>query len=146
MRPRRFVRALDEERIVAAIREAEGRSRGELHVHVTDRWVEDVRGAAVAIFEKLGMSETAERNGVLLFVAPATQRLAVIGDRGIHERCGEGLWSEVASEVSVDFREHRYTEGILRAIARVGAVLARHYPRLAGVADKNELPDAVSRD
>jgi len=146
MKPRRFVKALDEAKIVAAIREAEGRSRGEIRVHVASGRVEDAQAAAAAVFDRLGMARTEDRNGVLLFVAPASQTFAVIGDRGINERCAEGLWAEVAASMREEFKEGRYTEGILGAVARMGNELARYFPRSPGVVDRNELPDAVSRD
>ena len=75
MKPDAFVASLDDERIVAAIREAEARSRGEIRVHVAEREVADPRAEAAAVFERLGMADTAERNGVLLFVAPESQSI-----------------------------------------------------------------------
>ena len=50
----------------------------------------DGRGqaAARAQFEKLEHDEDGQRNGVLIFVAPASQNFAVIGDEGIHESAG----------------------------------------------------------
>src|SRR4029453_14703920 len=83
-----FLDALDHDRIVKAIADAEARSRGEIRVHVSQKPVDDPQAAAARQFEALGMTKTAERNGVLLFVAPASQSFAVVGDQGIHERCG----------------------------------------------------------
>ena len=73
MKPDVFVNALDDERIVAAIREAEAQARGEIRVHVAEHEVADPRAEAAFVFEKLGVADTAERNGVLLFVAPESQ-------------------------------------------------------------------------
>jgi uncharacterized membrane protein len=140
-----FVDALDDERIVAAIREAESRTRGEIRVHVAKRPVEDVQAEGARVFETLGMTATAERNGVLLFVAPASRRFAVLGDRAIHERCGDGFWKDVADAMAAEFRNGRFSEGILAGIAAVAAELARHFPRRPGDVDRNELPDTVSR-
>jgi len=146
MKPDAFVGALDDSRIVAAIQAAESRSRGEIRIHVSDRRVEDAHAAAVAVFHRLGMTKTDERSGVLLFVAPASRSFAVIGDRGIHDRCGEGFWPAVAAAVGEEFRAGRFTEGIIAGIEKVGDELARHFPRRPGDADRNELPDTVSRD
>ena len=146
MKNEKFVDALDDERIVAAIREAEGRTRAEIRVHVTSRPVEEAKRSAAATFEKLGMTATAERNGVLIFLAPASRRFAVLGDSGIHERCGDEFWSRVASAMSAHFREGRFSEGLVDGITAVGSELARHFPRREGDGDRNELPDTVSRD
>jgi uncharacterized membrane protein len=145
MKPDAFVKALDDERILAAIREAEARSRGEIRVHVAEGPVDDPRAAAQADFERLGMTATAERNGVLILVAPESQAFAVVGDRGIDERCDEGFWATVAEAMREDLQAGRFTEGLVVAVERVGEVLARHFPRRPEDDDQNELPDAISR-
>ncbi len=146
MKPSEFVDALDDERIVAAIREAESRTRAEIRVHVTRKAVDDPKAAGALAFEKLGMTATAERNGVLIFVAPASRTFAVLGDSGIHERCGDEFWSAVAGAIAGHFREGRFSDGLVTGIATVGSELARHFPRHEGDGDRNELPDSVSRD
>lgn len=144
MKTTAFLKKLDHERIVAAIREAESRCRGEVRVHVTNQKVEDAEKAAAAQFEELGMPATAERNGVLIYVAPLSRKFAVIGDIGIHERCGPGFWKEIAAAMEADFREGRFTEGIVKGVARTGDALAAHFPRPHRATDVNELPDEVS--
>jgi uncharacterized membrane protein len=141
-----FLAGLDEARIVAAIQAAESRSRGEIRVHVANGPVPDARQAAEADFARLGMAATAERNGVLILVAPESQSFAVIGDAAIDALCPPGFWGEVAEGIASDFRAARFTDGIVGAVARVGHVLQEHFPRREGDPDSNELPDAVSRD
>lgn len=145
MKPEAFLSAIDDARIVSAIQAAEARSRGEVRVHVAEGPVPDARRAAEADFARLGMAATAERNGVLILVAPESQSFAVVGDLGIDERCPPGFWDEVAASIARDFRESRFTDGIVAAVTRVGDELARHFPRREGRQDRNELPDGVSR-
>jgi uncharacterized membrane protein len=145
VKPESFLDEVDDERIVAAIRQAESRSRGEIRVHVAEGLVRDARRAAEADFVRLGMAATAERNGVLILVAPESRSFAVIGDRGIDERCPPGFWEELAEAVAREFRAGRFTDGIVTAVTRVGDELQRHFPRRPGEQDRNELPDAVSR-
>jgi uncharacterized membrane protein len=146
MQANSFLGTLDHERIVKAIQDAEARSRGEVRVHVSRQAVAEAQPAAARQFEALGMTRTAERNGVLLFVAPVSQTFAVIGDEGIHARCGPDFWKDVAAAVETDFRAGRYTDGIVKGVARVGEALATHFPREAGTADTNELSDEVTED
>ena len=140
-----FVKALDEERIVAAIKDAEERSRGEIRVHVTEGPVDDAQVAARADFARLGMTETAERNGVLILVAPESRCCAVVGDEGIDRHCGEAFWASVVEALREDLHAERFTDGIVAAVTMVGDALARHFPRRPGEKDRNELPDAISR-
>jgi uncharacterized membrane protein len=156
MQTKSFLGALDHERIVKAIQEAEARSRGEVRVHVSQQAIQDaqpdttpeaaVQTAAARQFETLGMTQTAERNGVLLFLAPVSQTFAVVGDLGIHARCGPDFWKDVAAAVEADFRAGRFTDGIVKGVARVGDARATHFPRTGGTADANELPDEVTED
>ena len=146
MQTKSFIGTLDHDRIVKAIQDAEARSRGEVRVHVSKHAVPDAESAAARQFEALGMTRTAERNGVLLFVAPVSQTFAVIGDQGIHARCGPAFWKDVAAAMETDFRAGRYTDGIVKGVARAGEALATHFPRQEGTADTNELSDEVTED
>jgi len=146
MQTKNFLDTLDHDRIVKAIQDAEARSRGEVRVHVSKQAVEDAQKAAARQFEALGMTRTAERNGVLLFVAPVSQTFAIIGDEGIHARCGPDFWKDVAAAMETDFRAGRYTDGIVKGVARVGEALATHFPREEGTTDTNELSDEVTED
>jgi uncharacterized membrane protein len=141
-----FLKTLDNDRIVAAIQAAENRSLGEIRVHVTAQAEVEVEAAARAQFEKLEMTKTVLRNGVLIYVAPRSQRFAVIGDKGIHERCGPDFWKAVAKAMEDDFRAGRYTDGILDGVIAAGDELAKHFPRPESHRDANELADDVTRD
>jgi uncharacterized membrane protein len=136
---------IDEAALVRAIREAEARSTGEVRVMVTHRAVPDALAEGRRRFAALGMDRTAQRNGVLIFIAPVTHTFAILGDAGIHERGGEALWGGVAGELSAAFKAGRWTDGLVEAIRRIGEELARHFPR-GEATDVNELPDAVLRD
>ena len=146
MDPNDFVAHIDDEQVVMAIREAESRSRGEIRVHVSQEAVGDAQAAAIATFERLGMTATAERNGVLVFVAPRTQTFAIIGDQGVHQRCGPDFWHTVAAVMQEDFRAGRFTEGLVKGLTQAGKLLAEFFPRDAASPDTNELSDSVSRD
>lgn len=146
MTTRQFIDALADERIVDAVRAAEKNTSGEIRVFVTRRKLrgEDVRDQARTEFERLHVGNTELRNGVLFFVVPEEQTFAVIGDEGIHAKCGQNFWDETAAAMETLFREGKFTDGVLAGVQRAGEVLARHYPREAG--DRNELSDQVARD
>ncbi len=95
-------------------------------------------------FQLLGMDGTRERNGVLIYVAPRIRRFRIIGDIGVHEKCGPEFWKEVAAAMEERFRRGEFTEGVIEGVERVGDVLARHFPRQSD--DRNELPDKVTED
>jgi uncharacterized membrane protein len=139
-----FFSKLDNDRIVSAIGDAERRSSGEIRVHVMMRKPDDLEGRARHRFEMLGMTETAGRNGVLFYIAPSIRRFQILGDTGIHEKCGPDFWKEVAAEMEERFRKGEFTEGIVRGVQKVGDLLSRHFPRTT--ADRNELPNVIDEE
>lgn len=133
--------AIDHERVVSAIGAAERRTSGEIRVVLAKGKAADPVAAAKEHFERLGMTRTAARNGVLIFVAPGSRAFAVIGDTGVHERCGDAFWQELATAMTEDFKRGDFTAGLVRGIERSGALLAEHFPRQTD--DRNELTDKV---
>jgi uncharacterized membrane protein len=97
--------------------------------------------AAQKEFERLGMTKTAERNGVLIFVAPKSRTFAIIGDTAIHEKCGESFWRVLAGTMELHFKRCEFTEGLIVGIERAGTLLAENFPRRAD--DRNELSNDI---
>ena len=141
MRTKEFLSKLEHDRIVQAIREAETKTSGEIRIYIQRGQIADPLVAAQQQFVRLGVQNTRERNGVLIFVAPRMHQFAVVGDEAIHQTCGDALWQSVVAKMRDHFRDDKFTEAIVGAIHDVGAVLAEHFPRREG--DVNELPDVV---
>jgi uncharacterized membrane protein len=140
---RRQVRKLiDVGRIRAAIERAEQRTSGEIRVCVAPWFWGNVERAADRAFERLGMTQTAEHNGVLFFMVPSRHSFVVRGDAGIHARVGQTVWDELALAMSAHFRRGEFTEGLVMAIDAAAEQLAVHFPFQAE-RDANELPDEV---
>jgi len=137
---RTFLSGADRDRITAAIRDAESKTSGEIVVHMVDRTPHMPTIDARKAFEKIGMTRTRERNGVLFFVAVRDRKLAVIGDKGIHQHVPSEFWADVVKTVEARFAEGRFGDGLTEGIAKVGEELARFFPRRAD--DINELPDS----
>ena len=144
MKPSEFINQVQQQEIVAAIKDAEKITSGEIRVFVSRKEAEDAVRAAQEQFLALGMQNTKERNGVLIFVAPHTQKFAVIGDAGVHEKCGQPFWEESSREMSGHFRQGQFTTGLLVGIKKAGALLGKHFPCQSD--DKNELSDDVVTD
>jgi uncharacterized membrane protein len=142
--PKEFKELLNEGQIVAAIRNAESKTSAEIRVFISNKQIEEPVASAQAAFVSLGMNQTSARNGVLIFVAPCSQKFAVIGDAGIHEKCGDPFWQELAAAMTGYFQKSEFTAGIIHGITRAGEILATHFPRQSD--DKNELPDEIGHD
>ena len=132
---------LEHDRIVKAIATAETKTSGEIRVFIQHGELDDVVAAAGDRFQKLGMTGTRERNAVLIFVAPRAQKFAVVGDEGIHQRCGDEFWQQLVEATGAHFQREDFTSAIVQAIEVSGERLAEHFPRTPG--DRNELPNRV---
>lgn len=124
-----FLSKLGHATIVAAIAEAEKHTSGEIRVYVSRRHRPDGLAAAHARFHRLRMHEKRDRNAVLIYVAPAAQTFAVIGDEAGHAKFRDSFWHEVREAMGAEFKAGHFSEGILRAVQLVAEELRRHFPR-----------------
>ena len=92
-------------------------------------------------FARLGVANTREHNGVLIFVCPRRRRCTVLGDAGIHARAGQPLWDAAVAAIAAAAPKD-LTAGVLRAIELVGAELAAQFPATADAPHANQLRDA----
>lgn len=136
----------DLEAMRAAIVQAEAETSAEIRLHLEHRVPRAVAGDALArtrqVFAHLGMHRTARRSGVLIYLALADRRLAIVGDEGIHDRVGDGYWATIRDHMVERLRQGRPREAVLGAIAEAGQALREHFPRESG--DTDELSDEVS--
>lgn len=139
-----FVSAIRDAAVIQAIKAAESRTTGEVRVMVTWKKTGDPVRDAWRAFAKLKMDCTAQRNGVLIFVAPAARKFAIVGDEGIHRHCDEAFWNKLAVDLEHGFRAGDYTTTLVQVIREIGDVMARHFPGRHD--DVNELPDDVARE
>jgi len=139
---RKFLSDVDLDVIQSAVIDAESRTAAEIRVHLDHRCSGDPMARAVAVFERLGMHRTAGRHAVLVYVAISDHKLAVIGDRGIHERVGQPYWDRLVAAITAHFRDERPRDGFVHALAELGGVLAQHFPRRPD--DVNELGDELT--
>ncbi|MCU0783356.1 MAG: TPM domain-containing protein [Verrucomicrobia bacterium] len=144
MNAKAFFKQLRHDDIVAAIREAERKTSGEIRVFISHKKIQSAVAAAQAAFAHLGMAITSERNGVLIFVSPRTQKFAVIGDAGVHNRCGDEFWQSLAAEMTGHFKRSEFSQGIIHGVHKAGELLAQHFPHRRG--DRNELPNRIAHD
>ncbi|HUB24304.1 MAG TPA: DUF5130 family protein [Tepidisphaeraceae bacterium] len=128
MKPRHFLSAVDDDAILTAIAEAEKKTTGRIHVFVSHHRTDDAVAAAQKHFVQFEMDHTPHRNGVLIYVSPRSHKFAVIGDRAIHEKCGDEFWTSLTAEMTGHFKTGKLTEAILHAIGKAGELLSEKFP------------------
>jgi uncharacterized membrane protein len=144
MTRRALLRRLDHARLEAAIAEAEARTTGELRISVAGLFWGSAEALADRAFERLGMQATRDRNGVLLLVLPWRRQLIVRADVGLAAKVAPELWQTVVAAAAALFQQQRFTEGLLGAVAAIGATLAQHFPANTDP-NADELPNQIDR-
>ena len=142
MRTKEFLGKLEHDRIVDAIRTAESNTSAQIRVYIQrGKLNADPLISAQKKFQQLSMHKTRERNAVLIFVAPRAHKFAVVGDKAIHEKCGEEFWQRIVDAMRAHFQNEKFSHAIVEAIREIGKLLAVHFPRTP--TSSNELPDEI---
>ncbi|HXU80772.1 MAG TPA: TPM domain-containing protein [Polyangia bacterium] len=143
MTRRHLLSSLRAPEVEAAIRQAEQSCAVELRVSIAGLFWGSPENFARSAFERLGMTATSRRNGLLVFIAPWHRKVVIHADQGITSRVNAALWSDAVATITAAFRSGRFTEGLVEALQKLAAALAPHFPPVAGTA--NELPDTINR-
>jgi uncharacterized membrane protein len=136
--------AEDEKLIVAAIRNAESNTSGEIKVHIESSSQGDPFDRGLEMFVRLGLRKTHLRNGVLIYVATEDRQFAIIADEGIDRLVPENFWEGIKHKMKQHFGRKQFVQGIIAAVSMTGEQLKLHFPH-AGENDRNELSDEVSK-
>jgi uncharacterized membrane protein len=133
-------------RIEHAISESEKRHRGEIRFAVEGplEFLAVLRGMsprerALEVFSSLGVWDTEENTGVLIYLQLVDHDIEIVADRGINACIPAAEWEEICHGMEDDFRAERYEAGVLAGIAQVTDLLALRFP--AGESNPDELPN-----
>lgn len=138
-----------QERIAARVTASERRHRGEIRVCIEAglpladlRRGASARERAVALFGRLGVWDTEQNNGVLIYLLLAERAIEIVADRGLDRQVDAATWQRILDAMRGAFASGRFEDGLNDAIDAVDALLVRHFPLAAGETGANELPDA----
>ncbi|TXI20208.1 MAG: hypothetical protein E6Q62_02030 [Nitrosomonas sp.] len=98
------------------------------------------RDRAVEVFSQLRVWDTANNNGVLIYVLLADRDVEIIADRGIDCKVTHSGWEAICREMEALFRLQQYEAGAIAGINQVGLHLQKHFPAQSN-RNINELAD-----
>ena len=142
MGEKKLINEAQQKAIQAAIAEAELNTSGEIRVHIDAKCAGNPMEKAIQVFEKLKMHETAQRNGVLFYVAMNDKKLAILGDKGINAVVPENFWDAIRDGMISAFKKGEFSEGLIEGIVTAGQQLKNAFPLLQN--DENELSNEVT--
>ncbi len=131
----------EQEQISNAIAEAEKATSGEIRIAIDEHCEGDAFEKATSYFTKLGMDKTSRHNGVLIFLAYADHKFAIIGDKGINSVVPEDFWEMTKVAMKAHFSSGNLANGIIAGVVLAGEKLAQFFPSEND--DINELPNDI---
>lgn len=130
--------------IEQAIARSETRHRGEVRFAVEAALDvpgliagQPARERALEVFSQLGVWDTEENNGVLIYLLLADRDVEIVADRGINALAGPAEWEAICRTMEAALRRGEFEHAVLGAIEAATLLLARHFPPRAG--DRDEL-------
>ena len=104
-----------------------------------------VRERALSWFGKLGVWDTQDNNGVLIYLLLAERRIEFVADRGLTARVTQAQWQDMVDRLAAHLQRDDFENGLTQALEEVSALLVALYPCGPGEPNPNELPNAVVR-
>ncbi len=142
MNVRNFLSKAEEAKIVQTIKEGELKTSGEIRVHLENHCPTETLQHARTVFGEMGMHETEEHTGVLLYIAVQDHKIAIVGDEGINAKVPPDFWECIIEQLTTDFKAEKYCEGICTTLTTVAEELSFHFPYKED--DIDELPNDIS--
>lgn len=100
-----------------------------------------MRERAVMMFSKLRIWDTAQNNGVLIYLLLAERDIELVADRGINQYVDHAEWKAIVKRLSAALHDDKFEDGLTQALEEVSAIMMRHFELKAGEKNPNELPN-----
>lgn len=140
--PNKFFSPSDSARINEAIAECERNTSAEIKLSVARHCWGEINDKAKAIFKKLCLYKTSQRNCVLILLVLSNREFIIYGDSGINSKVGQEFWDEVRNAMAADFKNNNFADGVIKGAKMAGEKLAQYFPPEAN--DNNEISDEIA--
>jgi len=100
-----------------------------------------VRRRALQYFHVGAENRTQAKVGILLYLSVGERMAEIVADEAIHTAVPAERWGEAMAALVGEVREGRAGDGMVAAVAAIGAILSETFPKTED--DVNELPDRV---
>ncbi len=98
---------------------------------------EEVYQRALQAFCEHNLTQTAQRNGVLIFISFFERRIHIIADRGALEKISNKKWEELIKDQLVSLKKGQYETSLMELIHGTGRLLSEHFVPLTSKYEDN---------
>ena len=86
------------------------------------------RPRAQQVFSALGVWDTEQNSGVLVYLQLAERKIEIIADRGIAARVPIDAWDALCRKFAVAMRETEPDQAVLNCLKQINALMTEHFP------------------
>ena len=143
---KKYLSKSDLDNIQEAIFDVERKTSGEIRLCIKLQRVfrekkYSTRDVALREFYKLGMDNTRDKTGVLIFILFKERKFEIVADEGINEKISGDIWSGLSKKLVIAFSSEQYKRGLIDCIIEIGDILVKEFPVKKD--DVNELSDEI---
>ena len=136
-------------RISNKIKEMEKNTAGEICVSVKEKRAflekrKSLKELAEKEFFKLGVANTRDKTGILIFLLLEDRKFYILADSGINAKVTQETWDKIKNEIQKKFTRGEFCKGLIFGVEEVGKILSTHFP--IKIDDTNELSNRVAID
>jgi hypothetical protein len=104
-----------------------------------------VRERALGWFGRLGVWDTENNNGVLIYLLLGEHAIEVVADRALTRRVDQQQWQAMVDRLGIRLVKGDFEDGLTEALEEVSALLVAHFPLGDSAVRPNELSNSVVR-
>jgi uncharacterized membrane protein len=98
---------------------------------------------AVKDFETLGVANTKEKTGILVFILFEEHYFDILADEGIFKKIPDTLWNDVEKQLKKEFKKGNYMPGVIHLIEAMTEILVKEFPTRAGAEGDDEISNEI---
>lgn len=130
---KRYFSKQDQNAIAEAVKQAEQGHIGEIQVVIEGyipsslAYTQNTRLRAQQLFAELGVWDTEQNSGVLLYLNLCEQKVEVVIDRGINKATEQSEWQAICDLIVAELKKKNYRVGVMLGVTEIGLILNRYY-------------------
>jgi uncharacterized membrane protein YgcG len=99
------------------------------------------RDRALEAFSLLKVWDTAQNNGVLIYINVADRAVEIIADRGFEGRLTHHYWQQLCAQMVLGFQQDLFEQSVVQCVQQLSKDFAVHFPS-DGQGNPNELSNS----
>ena len=90
-------------------------------------YYQDTLCRARQLFAELGVWDTEQNSGVLLYLNLCDHKVEIVIDRGIKQATTQEVWDQICENIIQQLKQQKYKNGVILGVKQIGEILNQYY-------------------